>query len=277
MLHRAGADGALRPRPALWRSRGTAGLRKQPASTCCSSGILQSTQPQAGGAERPGRSAGAEGLPRAAEAVRDERSGRSAADEPPPRGSRHRRSLRGGAQSCWSPPTPSPAPTAADSPWGAGPAPHRGRGQRRGVRAPAAPGFRGQRGALRGHASGKGPAGRRAGVGPAKSTWAATGFAGGRGAGPRGDREQAAAGAGSPLPRSFRTPHPVAGAPPRPQRTGARAPGRKASQPPGAHARAEVAASRPGGHLAGRGKTGRGRSVRTGEGEAKCGQGACAV
>lgn len=50
-----------------------------------------------------------------------------------------------------------------------------------------------------------------------------------------------------------------------PARDGARARGRKAPQPLGA------------GAPAGRGKPSEGRSVRSGEGEAKCGQGACAV
>lgn len=251
MLHRAGADGPLRPRPALWRPRGTAGLRKHPASTCCSSGILQARSPRPAVRRDRGATLGPRGFPgprsfTAAEAVRDERSGGPAAHETP-RGSRRRRSLRGVPRTA-GPHPPSPAPAAADSQWGAGhsPAPRPeasgGESGRRGLR-----GFRRERGALRGHASGKGPAGRRAGAGPVKSTWAAAGFRLRLRVGTEGRRGAGGGRCGVPAAHSFRTPHPVAGAPPRPQRTGIRAPGRKASQPPGAQVRAEVAASRPGG------------------------------
>lgn len=212
MLHRAGADGPLRPGPALWRSRGTAGLRKhrkRRASTCRSSGILQARSPRLAERRDRGAALGPRGFPgprsfTANEAVRNERSGRSAAHENP-RGSRRRRSLRGGAQNLWSLPTPSPAPAAADSQWGAGhspapgPAPSGRESERRGLR-----GFRWERGALRGHASGKAPAGRRAGVGPAKSTWAA-----GRDRGTTGSRQRQVRGPRCPTASARPTPSPA--------------------------------------------------------------------
>lgn len=81
------------------------------------------------------------------------------------------------------------------------------------------------------------------------------------------------------LPRTLTRPAPPDGQRPPPQLhgTGARARDRKASQPLRAGARAEGGCVRPWGHLAGRGKPSEGPSVRSGEGEAKCGQEACAV
>lgn len=102
--------------------------------------------------------------------------------------------------------------------------------------------------------------------------------------GPRGRREGAGRGRCG-VPRTLQLPHrlarrrraPASGPPPRRRGAGARALGRKTSQPLGAGARAEARRGRPQGHLAGRGKPSEGPSVRSGEGEAKCGQGACAV
>lgn len=103
--------------------------------------------------------------------------------------------------------------------------------------------------------------------------------------GPRGRREgaPAAAGAASRGPSRFRARSrgprrtPASDQHPRLRGTGARALDRKAFRPFGATARAEAGRARPQGHLAERGKPSEGRSVRSGEGEAKCGKGACAM
>lgn len=82
------------------------------------------------------------------------------------------------------------------------------------------------------------------------------------------------------LPRTLARPSANTGRwppPPQPRRTGARALDGKASQPFGAVACSEARRVRPRGHLAGRGKPSEGPSMRSGEGEAKCGKGACAV
>lgn len=81
------------------------------------------------------------------------------------------------------------------------------------------------------------------------------------------------------LPRTLARPSANTGQWPPPQlrRTGARALDGKATQPFGAAAGSEARRVRPQGHLAGRGKPSEGPSMRSGEGEAKCGKGACAV
>lgn len=146
-----------------------------------------------------------------------------------------------------------------------------------GVGATGLPGDTRHRSALRVRACSRGPAGRRR----AGSRWETRRPAR---PGPRGRREGAGRGRCG-VPRTLQLPHrlarrrraPASGPPPRRRGAGARALGRKTSQPLGAGARAEARRGRPQGHLAGRGKPSEGPSVRSGEGEAKCGQGACAV
>lgn len=200
-----------------------------------------------------------------------------------------RRALLWGLQRRWSEATRPPPPPAADVAPGLsqvgnrprGPAEKRvasggGRAPRRAVESQPRV-FQGTRGTGARSASG----GAAEGQPGAGSRWVPREAAR---RGPRGRREGAGRGRCG-VPRTLQLPRklarPAAGTGQRSASTAARgrcsALDQKTSQPLGAGARAEPRRVRPQGHLARRGKPSEGPSVRSGEGEAKCGQGACAV
>lgn len=146
--------------------------------------------------------------------------------------------------------------------------PGRSRGRRRGLSAVAGGGFgEGTRARPGAHVRRRAP-GRRAEqsqLGRGRWLWRPPGRARGLGA-------QATAGAGAycpKLPRALAGPAETAGL--------HALSGQAQASPVGRRPNRWAQGASAAGHLAGQGKTSEGRSVRNGEGEAKCGQGACAV
>lgn len=151
-----------------------------------------SSQPQAGGAARPGRSAGAEGPPRAAA---QEPPGLPPSEVP--------------ARGCPEPRGPThPLPSARGRRLSVGSRPQprtEARGPRRGVRAPGPPGAPQGKGRAAGPRVRQGAGAEAGGGGAAKSTWAAAGF----GRRPRGGTEgrRGAGGGRCGVPAATQLPH----------------------------------------------------------------------